>query len=427
MPIPIIKISHISKKYTINQKQQYYSFRDKIANFFHEKLIYKKNSASDQEFWALNDISFNIYPGEVIGIIGRNGAGKSTLLKILSRITSPTTGEIRLRGRVNSLLEVGTGFHQELTGRENIYLNGAILGMRRNEIKKKFTEIVKFAEIEQFLDTPVKHYSSGMYMRLAFAIAAHLEPEIIVVDEVLAVGDTQFQKKCLGKMSEISKQGRTVIFVSHNMGAIQNLCSKCVLLEKGEMKFFGDTNKAIDLYLYSGGKTMAEKIWSNASKAPGDDVIRLHSVRICQKSGKTTENVDITKPIFIEVLYWNLKPGSQRVTGLHFFNDNGILLFVSYDLHNSTWRHKNLPIGLIKSTCQIPANLLAEGKIFVNVAVNTNNGIPICHAVEREAVAFKVYDPHNGKSVRGDISSQWDGLVRPLLNWNNRLVKESQP
>lgn len=245
---PIIEVKHIYKKYQIREKLPYYSLRDSITNIL--KPSQKSNFDKKNEFWALRDISFNVMPGEVIGIIGRNGAGKSTLLKILSKITNPTKGEIILRGRVASLLEVGTGFHPELTGRENIFLNGAILGMKRIEIKKKFDEIVDFAEIEKFLDTPVKHYSSGMYMRLAFAVAAHLEPEILLVDEVLAVGDAKFQKKCLGKMNEVAKQGRTVLFVSHNIIAISQLCKILIYLEDGKLKKID--NKEVILPLYFG-------------------------------------------------------------------------------------------------------------------------------------------------------------------------------
>jgi lipopolysaccharide transport system ATP-binding protein len=244
---PMITVRNLSKKYTLGERQPYYSFRDSISGFLHKP--FRKEKLQKDEFWALRDVSFDINEGDVVGVIGRNGAGKSTLLKILSRITPPTEGEIVLRGRVASLLEVGTGFHPELTGRENIYLNGAILGMKRWEINNKFDEIVEFAEISKFLDTPVKHYSSGMYMRLAFAVAAHLEPEILLVDEVLAVGDTQFQKKCIGKMSEVSKQGRTVLFVSHNMVMIKSLCTKCLLLKSGQIVKQGATNQVVDKYL----------------------------------------------------------------------------------------------------------------------------------------------------------------------------------
>ena len=258
----IIRAQHLAKKYRIRHLKQtrYSTLRDTLTetarNFFHDHgqaLNGPPQSHSKREdFWALHDVSFEVRPGEKLGIIGRNGAGKTTLLKILSRITEPSTGRVELRGRVASLLEVGTGFHPELTGRENIFLNGAILGMHRREIVRKFDEIVAFAEVEQFLDTPVKRYSSGMYVRLAFAIAAHLEPEILIIDEVLAVGDVQFQKKCLGKMGEVSRKGRTVLFVSHNMGAIKQLCENCLWLEKGEILQQGPSRQIIQSYLSLG-------------------------------------------------------------------------------------------------------------------------------------------------------------------------------
>lgn len=248
---PIIEIENLSKCYRIGtNKEPYLSLRDEVAKFASRLRPGVKNQGqSEQDFWALDDVSFSVQEGEAVGIIGRNGAGKSTLLKILSQITPPTKGQITMRGRVASLLEVGTGFHPELTGRENIFLNGAILGMSRTEIRRKFDEIVAFAEVEKFLDTPVKRYSSGMYVRLAFAVAAHLEPEILVVDEVLAVGDAQFQKKCLGKMGEVAKGGRTVLFVSHNMAAVEALCSRCVLIHNGKLKSFGPTSTVMNDYI----------------------------------------------------------------------------------------------------------------------------------------------------------------------------------
>jgi lipopolysaccharide transport system ATP-binding protein len=247
---PIIKVENLSKQYRIGARQTSHpTLRDSIANVLRASFSHShRNGDSDNSFWALKDVSFDVMPGEVVGVIGRNGAGKSTLLKILSRITEPTEGQVDLYGRVSSLLEVGTGFHIELSGRENIYLNGAILGMRRSEIDRKFDEIVAFAEIDKFIDTPVKHYSSGMYMRLAFAVAAHLEPEVMIVDEVLAVGDAAFQKKCLGKMGEIGREGRTILFVSHNMHAVQDLCSRVILLTQGRVVFDGDTLEALQIY-----------------------------------------------------------------------------------------------------------------------------------------------------------------------------------
>jgi lipopolysaccharide transport system ATP-binding protein len=246
---PIIEVKNLSKKYALGQQEPYYALRDALDNLFRDPFKAVKKKSKPDEFWALKNVSFDIEQGDVVGIIGRNGAGKSTILKILSQITLPSEGEIILRGRVGSLLEVGTGFHPELTGRENIFLNGAILGMKKSEVKRKFDEIVDFAEVETFLDTPLKRYSSGMYMRLAFSVAAHLEPEILIVDEVLAVGDAEFQKKCMGKMSDVAQAGRTVLFVSHNMSAIQNLCNKGIYLEKGRLTAKGEVNDLVNLYL----------------------------------------------------------------------------------------------------------------------------------------------------------------------------------
>src|SRR5256885_6409026 len=277
---PIIQVEGLGKRYSLrhNRPERYTTLRDVIAD--KAKRLFRPNGGgsklqtpgserpSKEDFWALRNVSFEVRQGEVVGIIGRNGAGKSTLLKILSRITEPTEGKVTLRGRVASLLEVGTGFHPELTGRENIYLNGAILGMSRAEIRKKFDEIVAFAETEKFLDTPVKRYSSGMYVRLAFAVAAHLEPEILVIDEVLAVGDAEFQKKCLGKMESVARTGRTVIFVSHNMVAVQNLCSRALWLSSGKLLGIGTTADVIRSYLQSDVRNASERVWDDQSRAP---------------------------------------------------------------------------------------------------------------------------------------------------------------
>jgi lipopolysaccharide transport system ATP-binding protein len=283
----IIEVKNLGKKYKIGEQQRYLALRDILTNIARAPLSWfgakvKTNNNETNIFWALQDVNFNVEQGEVLGIIGRNGAGKSTLLKILSQITPPTIGEIRLRGRVGSLLEVGTGFHPELTGRENIFLNGAILGMRKKEIEKKFDEIVDFAGIEKFLDTPVKRYSSGMYVRLAFAVAAHLDPEILIVDEVLAVGDAEFQKKCLGKMNEITTQaGRTVLFVSHNLEAIRNLCSRCLVLDKGKIIFEGETNEALERYssVQNTGDVIANKGIFNKSRR-GSGTLSFTSIKI---------------------------------------------------------------------------------------------------------------------------------------------------
>lgn len=308
----IIKVENLSKKYIINhqkEKSEFKTIRDAINDATHSltKRFAKSHrnefaSKSKEEFWALKDVSFDIKQGDRVGIIGRNGAGKSTLLKILSRITEPTKGQIKIRGRVASLLEVGTGFHPELTGRENIYLNGAILGMSKVEIKRKFDEIVDFAEVEKFLDTPVKRYSSGMYVRLAFAVAAHLEPEILIVDEVLAVGDTQFQKKCLGKMQNVASEGRTVIFVSHQMASITNLCSSCAVLQNGRLNFYGKTEQGIKKYLESNIQQNNSKNNLNHFRPSWAKPV-ISSVQIFDSTGRETNSFSLGSDITIDMQF----------------------------------------------------------------------------------------------------------------------------
>lgn len=297
----IIKVENLSKKFVIRheQRERYTSLRDVMANNVKSLFSKREKKTTQEEFWALKDLNFEIKQGDRVGIIGRNGAGKSTLLKVLSRIVEPTTGRVELNGRVSSLLEVGTGFHPELTGRENIFLNGAILGMSRAEIRSKFDEIVAFAEVEKFLDTPVKRYSSGMYVRLAFAVAAHLEPEILIVDEVLAVGDAQFQKKCLGKMEDVSKnEGRTVLFVSHNMGVIAQLCQSSIILNKGSVVFQGSTSLAIENYISNGRKTESGYV---ASQEAFSKAMFIKSVTLLNKNELIAESFLLDEPILIEL------------------------------------------------------------------------------------------------------------------------------
>lgn len=285
----VITVENLGKRYTIGHERPKDNLRDQITHTV-SRWLRRGPNLSREDFWALRDVNFEVRRGEVLGIIGRNGAGKSTLLKILSRITEPTTGRVRIRGRVASLLEVGTGFHPELTGRENIFLNGAILGMSRAEITRKFDEIVSFAEVEKFIDTPVKHYSSGMYVRLAFAVAAHLDPEILIIDEVLAVGDTQFQKKCLGKMQEVaSGQGRTVLFVSHNTAAVQNLCSRGLLLEAGRQRFHGGADEALAHYIHSGATTGGRAL--DKQVAPPNAPVRCTGLTV---NGHPGDSISVT-------------------------------------------------------------------------------------------------------------------------------------
>jgi len=408
----VIKVEHLSKQYAIGGST-HNTLRDAVGGFF------RRNSAPAlQIFSALDDISFTVNEGETLGIIGSNGAGKSTLLKILSRITKPTSGSAEIRGRVGSLLEVGTGFHNELSGRENIYLNGAILGMKRSEIESKFAEIVEFSEIEKFLDTPVKHYSSGMYMRLAFSIAAHLEPEVLIVDEVLAVGDASFQKKCLGKMREVGEKGRTVIFVSHDMNAITRLCDRVIWLKDGTIRMDDEAKKVVGAYFHEQANLGAERTWEDGDSAPGNEYARLKSLRVCDENGESIQTADIRRPIGIEMTYQVLKTGKVMVPNLHFFDESGTCIFASHDW-DSKWRTEPRTVGRFTSTVWIPGNFLSEGSIFVGAAVTTYEPLEV-HFVEWGAVTFNVIDSLDGDSARGDYAGLMPGVVRPVLRWENK-------
>ncbi|MDT4898860.1 MAG: lipopolysaccharide transport system ATP-binding protein [Acidobacteriota bacterium] len=423
---PIIKIEHLGKRYRIGAQQAAYgSLRDTLAGAFRAplRLWQRKVRVSASSFWAVKDVSFEVQPGEIVGIIGRNGAGKSTLLKLLSRITEPTSGRIELYGRIASLLEVGTGFHPELSGRENIYLNGAILGMARAEIKRKFDEIVAFAEVERFIDTPVKHFSSGMYLRLAFAVAAHLEPEILLVDEVLAVGDSRFQRKCLDKMQEVGRQGRTVLFVSHNMPAITRLCPRTILLDGGRVIGDGPSSQIVGAYLSSGLGTTAERVWADLSTAPGNDIVRLCAVRVRTEDGEVSDALDIRRPLVIEMEYEVLKASHVLTPNFHFYNEEGIYAFIASET-DPAWRDRIRPEGRYLSTARIPGNLLSEGTLFVGAAISTMSSTTI-HFYERDAVAFQVIDSLDGDSARGDYAGQMPGVVRPMLQWSTRVLLES--
>ena len=369
-------------------------------------------SPSREEFSALRDVSLDVQQGEVLGIIGRNGAGKSTLLKILSRITEPTVGRVRIRGRVASLLEVGTGFHPELTGRENIFLNGAILGMYRAEINSKFDEIVAFAEIEKFLDTPVKRYSSGMYVRLAFAVAAHLEPEILIVDEVLAVGDATFQKKCLGKMQAVSKGGRTVLFVSHQIAAVTRLCKNVLWLHRGHYRDYGHADLICSKYLANGSSASAQRAWRNNEGAPGNDWVRLEAVE-ATAGGKLADSVEIKQAVNIGVEYQVLKGGKVLIPNIHLFTDDGTLIFISHDWY-SGWRSKPKPPGRYRTTFTVPGNLFNAGRITVKVAMGTYRPYE-AHFEEADLIAFTVVETPDSEGSRGDYAGPLPGVVRPLI------------
>jgi lipopolysaccharide transport system ATP-binding protein len=418
-----IRVENLSKQYRIGAATSNTNLREALVNAFKtpfRRLQRVTGSADrDETIWALKDISFEVKRGEVVGIIGRNGAGKSTILKVLSRITEPTQGFAEVQGRVGSLLEVGTGFHLELSGRENIYLNGAILGMKRVEINSKFDEIVAFAEVEKFIDTPVKHYSSGMYLRLAFAVAAHLEPEILIVDEVLAVGDARFQKKCLNKMQDVGQKGRTVLFVSHNMHAITRLCERAILLEEGRVLQDGPSPQVVRTYMSNGSNTAAERCWPDPKLAPGGEVARLRAVRVRTEGNKITDVVDIRQPVGIEMEYDVLKANSLLLPNFGFFNEEGVLVFMALDV-DPTWRRRPRPEGRYISTAWIPGNLLAEGTVFVTADLITLDPVIVQYTL-RDAVAFQVTDIQEGDSARGDWAGRMTGLVRPLLKWDTQF------
>lgn len=416
---PIIEVKNVGKKYSIRHyRGKYITLRDVIMSAIKNPFRFAKNKVKDvtginvkEQFWALDDISFEVFPGEVVGIIGRNGAGKSTLLKILTGITPPTSGEIIMRGRPASLLEVGTGFHPELTGRENIFLNGAILGMKKEEIVRNFDSIVAFAEVEKFLDTPVKFYSSGMYVRLAFSVAAHMEPDILLVDEVLAVGDAEFQKKCLGKMEEVtSKDGRTILFVSHNMAAIQSLCKRCILIEKGKVKMIGATEDVVNYYLSSANSAGTEVSWKDNSR-PGNDVVKLNSCRLITKNGNTAPYAYSNQEIGIEIKYEVLKSGFFPLPNIHFFTNKGEYAFISH----ADWDNSLDTIGQHKTVAWLPSNLLNDGSYTVGIAISTMMPLQV-HLYEREALIFQVLEDIE-HAKKNDYNQRIPGVVRPRLKW----------
>lgn len=417
----VIRVENLGKKYRIHhqQRERYTALRDVIANraksLFRNSQFSIHNSQLDEDFWALKDVSFEIKQGEVVGIIGRNGAGKSTLLKILSRITEPTTGRVSIKGRIASLLEVGTGFHPELTGRENIYLNGAILGMSRLEVVRKFDEIVDFAEIEKFLDTPVKRYSSGMYMRLAFAVAAHLEPEILVVDEVLAVGDAEFQKKCLGKMSTIASEGRTVIFVSHNMAAINNLCEKVAWLESGNLSQTGLPNELIRRYLAQHGGD--DKSESEQDKLRVDDEeIDILGFYISDESGNKKKSFLTSESVAVHIKY-RIK---KRLPGLRVGFDLaeisfGEVIFRSFD---DDLVYKERVVGEYHATGIVPGDLIKSGSYMIKLQIGVHNVRWIINGTLSVTFDMECID-----GVNSQYNDLRPGLIQPGLVWIGQVIQ----
>jgi lipopolysaccharide transport system ATP-binding protein len=436
----VIKVEGLHKHYRIGLKEEMHdSFLVAALNFFKSPLTnyrkyrslyrfddikpYQDNVSinnSDNIIWALKDVSFKVKKGEVLGIVGNNGAGKTTLLKVLSKITTPSYGRAEICGKISSLLEVGTGFHPELTGRENIYLNGTILGMRKREIDRKFDEIVDFSGIEKFIDTPVKRYSVGMKIRLGFSVAAFLEPDILVIDEVLAVGDYDFQKKCLQRMETVGQGGRTVLFVSHNMQMIARLCSRAILLERGQIKEDGPADKVVASYLTSERVKSSERVWKNIDDAPSGEIARLLAVRVKDEDGQVLESFDIRRPIGIEMQYEVLKSDYLLIPHYNIFNEAGDWLFTTIDT-DPNWRGKR-PSGRYTATAWIPGNFLSEGFIFVQSSVFTLSPRTV-QFEPRDVVAFQVVDSFGDDTARGDWAGTMKGAVRPLLKWINEYEK----
>ncbi|HLL73874.1 MAG TPA: ABC transporter ATP-binding protein [Pyrinomonadaceae bacterium] len=424
MTRPIVQVERVSKSYRIGGLHPgYMTFREMFAGMVSAPLRRLRGDderrPSSQTIWALKDVSFEVRPGETVGFVGRNGAGKSTLLKILSRVTKPTAGEAALYGRVGSLLEVGTGFHPDLTGRENVFLNGAILGMRREEIARKFDEIVAFSELEQFIETPVKFYSSGMYVRLAFSVAAHLEPEILIMDEVLAVGDAAFQQKCLDKMNDIRREGRTIFFVSHDTAAVTRLCRRALFLERGRVVADGPAHEVISEYLSANWQARAERDWDER-EAPGGGVARLRRLRVSDERGETLAVADIRRPVRVELTYEVLQPGHTLAPHVEIYNDEGAHLFSTHDT-SAEWRRAPRPAGTYTSAVEIPGNLLPEGTLLAYASIVSHFPATALHAQEREGVAFQVVDALAGDSARGDYTGPIPGALRPLLPWATRF------
>jgi lipopolysaccharide transport system ATP-binding protein len=403
----VIRAEMLGKRYRRGLTGAPETLRDVLTRVISSPLESMRRPTQEY-FWALRDVGLEVRQGEVLGLIGRNGAGKTTLLKVLSRITRPTSGRAEIHGRVRSLLEVGTGFHGELSGRENTYLSGSILGMGKREIDRKFDEIVAFAEVDKFIDTPVKHYSSGMYVRLAFAVAAHLEPEILLVDEVLAVGDASFQKKCLGKMGDVARQGRTIVFVSHNMTALRRMCTRAIWLEGGRALDSGDPGKVIDHYLQKNAVTMLETMWPDDATAPGNERVRLRSVRLIPETDDS-EPITVHTPLRIEFSYWNYVPGLVLNISAILYNLEEVCVLTTFS--DSAPR----PEGLVCHTVEIPGDMLNVGSYYLNLVIVKDASVGILS--QNNVVTFEV--------VEGEVVGNWygrlPGAIRPKLKWHSQV------
>jgi lipopolysaccharide transport system ATP-binding protein len=411
----IIQVEHLSKAYRIGLEEKK---SDTLSGTFLQAIKapfnnlralrnLRKSTGDDKTlFWALKDINFEVKEGEVLGIIGHNGAGKSTLLKILSRITEPTEGRIKIKGRVSSLLEVGTGFHPDLTGRENIYMNGTILGMRKREIDQKLDEIIEFSGVSQHIDTPVKRYSSGMTVRLAFSVAAHLDPEILIVDEVLAVGDAEFQKKAMGRMQQVSKgSGRTVLFVSHNMAAVKSLCNSAILLQHGSIYLQGDVHKIIDKYLANSSDDKTSKIFTNPDKAPGNEFVKIKRLEAVPNFLNESNSITVNTPVNIEFEFWNYVTDKPINLSMHVYANDGVCVF------NWGSESKYLTKGIQKGICRIPGSLLNSNVYIITMMIVAEASYPLFNF--EEGILLEVHEDR----IKSGWHGKWPGLLRPNLNF----------
>ena len=412
-----IRAEGLSKTYQLGQLRPNLSLKSAVTEAVSARFSTDPSrSPGTDSIRALQDVSMEVARGEVLGIIGRNGAGKSTLLKILTRITAPTSGWAEIHGRVGALIGVGTGFHPDLTGRENGYLNGAVLGLKKADIDRRFDEIVAFSEIDRFLDTPVKRYSSGMYMRLAFAVAAHMQPDILLVDEVLAVGDAAFQRKCLGKMEGIARESRAILFVSHSMSAVQSLCHRVIWLDEGRIVADGNPREVVGQYLKKTLTPITESSWDAPSDAPGNSVVRLRRACIRPVSGSPQDRITLSTPFLIEIEYWNLKAGARFHLMLNVINAEGVLLFRTSAAAGTEAPSEPLPVGLFRESCQVPAHLLNSGVHRVELVVARDH-VNIEFRKE-DIVVFEVLESETPRPWQG----KWRGAVRPVLEWSSEQV-----
>lgn len=416
-----IDVEDVSKQFRLGTLGEHQRITEAISSKIKALLKGGASGASQgvKDFWALEHVSFQIRQGEVVGIIGHNGAGKSTLLKILSRIVTPTCGRVGVRGRVGSLLEVGTGFHPELTGRENIFLNGAILGMKRSEIRKRFDQIVQFAEVEQFLDTPVKRYSSGMTVRLGFSVAAHMEPDVLIIDEVLSVGDQAFQNRCMGKATELGTQGRAILVVSHNLAAIANICCRAMLLDHGSIVLDASPKQVIDRYLQGMRADTGTVNW-NTTSAPSSDRVRLHSVSICNAGRQSSSHqVDIDQPICIRIDYEVLREDTINTVQVQLKDENGVYILSSANapsmsLTQDDFFSKPLSVGRYRTECELPANFLNDSRYVISLFLGPEIGKPTIRC--ENVLAFSVLDTG---AMRKEYLGSWYGpVIRPRLAWS---------